>query len=406
MKGIILNFSFQTNSGVIAGNDGNRYSFAGPEWRGGEFPEQGMRVDFVPDGDAATGIHIDIAPAGAESMQGSASAPTPLTTSTPAPPVSDRINASAGAASAFALHWVTIGKAAAAEYTPQIVGIIKGIPTLYLIIAGAGAGVVAVALIALAVLSATGIIGGGNPQPISVLDLAPEDTATVIRLDVQKVLEEDLAEYVEIDDIIDLDDAGILPEELSELVIAVDQSGEEIIILQGSFDLDTVRDEFENQDGEEGTYRGYEIWENVDGGRTAALLKGYVVISHSEGETEGVLKNLYNETGSLARSDQDHVIKQILDRLDGGYVAYAAGRGSCQVSSCDGYGYAIVDYDAAVEEVKLEVALLFRSEYAAETAAADYDEIAEFLETHSDIDIEDTEARGAFVLGDAYDELR
>ena len=47
----------------------------------------------------------------------------------------------------------------------------------------------------------------------------------------------------------------------------------------------------------------------------------------------------------------------------------------------------------------MEIALLFRNERSAERAADEYDEISDFLEQEDDIDIEDTEADGRFVVG-------
>ena len=54
MKGNVLDFSVQTNSGIISGDDQNRYMFAGTDWRGENAPKSGDRVDFDIDldGDA------------------------------------------------------------------------------------------------------------------------------------------------------------------------------------------------------------------------------------------------------------------------------------------------------------------------------------------------------------------
>jgi len=53
MKGQILDFSVQTNSGVISATDGARYNFVGAEWRGDTLPMRGAAVDFdVRDGNA------------------------------------------------------------------------------------------------------------------------------------------------------------------------------------------------------------------------------------------------------------------------------------------------------------------------------------------------------------------
>lgn len=50
MKGQILDYSVQTNSGVISGDDQNRYHFSGAQWRGQSVPIRGQKVDFDVDG--------------------------------------------------------------------------------------------------------------------------------------------------------------------------------------------------------------------------------------------------------------------------------------------------------------------------------------------------------------------
>ena len=57
MKGQILDYSIQTNSGVISGDDQNRYQFSGVQWRDPRNPARGQRVDFAVDG---TGQAIEI----------------------------------------------------------------------------------------------------------------------------------------------------------------------------------------------------------------------------------------------------------------------------------------------------------------------------------------------------------
>ncbi len=50
MKGQILDYSVQTNSGIISGDDQNRYQFIGAEWRDQRVPSRGLSVDFDIDG--------------------------------------------------------------------------------------------------------------------------------------------------------------------------------------------------------------------------------------------------------------------------------------------------------------------------------------------------------------------
>ena len=57
MKGHILSYSVQTNSGVISGDDNERYTFNGADWMESEPPRRGMQVDFATVGNQATEIY-------------------------------------------------------------------------------------------------------------------------------------------------------------------------------------------------------------------------------------------------------------------------------------------------------------------------------------------------------------
>ena len=59
MKGKILHFSIPENQGVISGDDGNRYTFSGKEWKSEALPQPGRRVDFDTAGQTATAIFQD-----------------------------------------------------------------------------------------------------------------------------------------------------------------------------------------------------------------------------------------------------------------------------------------------------------------------------------------------------------
>lgn len=61
MKGQIIDFSVQENSGVISGEDGARYRFTGAEWKGDRPPSRGTAVDFEAEGDSAKGVYLALA---------------------------------------------------------------------------------------------------------------------------------------------------------------------------------------------------------------------------------------------------------------------------------------------------------------------------------------------------------
>ncbi|MGA9116052.1 MAG: TM2 domain-containing protein [Bacteroidota bacterium] len=64
MKGQILDYTIQTNSGTITGNDGNRYGFSGADWKGSSPPARGMSVDFEVEGAQAKAVYLAIGSAG------------------------------------------------------------------------------------------------------------------------------------------------------------------------------------------------------------------------------------------------------------------------------------------------------------------------------------------------------
>ena len=50
---LILNYTAQTDSGVISGSDGKRYTFVASEWKDTIPPARGMNVDFeIQEGEA------------------------------------------------------------------------------------------------------------------------------------------------------------------------------------------------------------------------------------------------------------------------------------------------------------------------------------------------------------------
>jgi uncharacterized membrane protein len=57
MKGNVLGFDPDTNTGAISGHDGQRYDFVRLDWRGSATPARGAVVDFVAENGRATQIY-------------------------------------------------------------------------------------------------------------------------------------------------------------------------------------------------------------------------------------------------------------------------------------------------------------------------------------------------------------
>lgn len=58
MRGNVIGFDADTNTGAISGHDGRRYDFVTQDWRGQGVPRSGDTVDFVADGSRATQIFL------------------------------------------------------------------------------------------------------------------------------------------------------------------------------------------------------------------------------------------------------------------------------------------------------------------------------------------------------------
>lgn len=69
MKGKILDFNQESRSGVISGDDGNRYNFDMEQWKGSVLPKAGNKVDFAAKGENAEAIYIETLVAGGASKK-------------------------------------------------------------------------------------------------------------------------------------------------------------------------------------------------------------------------------------------------------------------------------------------------------------------------------------------------
>ena len=68
MKGKILEYSVQQNTGLISGDDGVRYSFVGAEWKAPSYPSVGSVVDFEVIENKASGVYLVAAAGGSKRL--------------------------------------------------------------------------------------------------------------------------------------------------------------------------------------------------------------------------------------------------------------------------------------------------------------------------------------------------
>jgi TM2 domain-containing membrane protein YozV len=76
MKGNILDFNDMSRTGLITGEDGNRYMHDVSEWKGSVLPKAGQKVDFTVSGTMATAVYLDSA--GSASLGNSKKLPAAL----------------------------------------------------------------------------------------------------------------------------------------------------------------------------------------------------------------------------------------------------------------------------------------------------------------------------------------
>jgi len=59
MKGKILDYSIKNSSGIISGEDGNRYEFSNSEWKSDKSPKVNQKVDFDAEDKIAKAIYLE-----------------------------------------------------------------------------------------------------------------------------------------------------------------------------------------------------------------------------------------------------------------------------------------------------------------------------------------------------------
>ena len=57
MKGTVIDFNESARTGLISGDDSNRYQFDIIEWKGNQLPRSGLKVDFSIEGEHAKAIY-------------------------------------------------------------------------------------------------------------------------------------------------------------------------------------------------------------------------------------------------------------------------------------------------------------------------------------------------------------
>ena len=236
-----------------------------------------------------------------------------------------------------------------------------------------------------------GVSGGaGEPGDIDVperaIGLLPADWVKYSMIDVGRLMDEDQGAYA--DEFEDswgdtLDQVGILIDEVAVLATASDQWAEHVLVLQGRFDLDAVRDELSDSGMEEGEYRGFELWEG-DGlplaSEVALIEDGGFVLIGSGGATT-VLRGLSREVGLLEYEDESGV-HDLLNRVGEGWHRQVWAGEDCLhlgFQRCEGAAWSVTPAGGG-QDVDVTWAFAFRDERSAnrelDNVGAVFDDVA------------------------------
>ena len=180
--------------------------------------------------------------------------------------------------------------------------------------------------------------------------------------------------------------------DITSVVYQGTEDGELGVLLFGKFDFDEVREFLEDEEREQDTYRGFEIWDNE-----IALLEDRGLIALNSGEfVKDLLKALDTGEGFL---DDTGKLRAGLDKAGEGL--FLAGSTSCgdsvfrpSLRSCEAVVEVIKGGDPDTTEIT--AVYVFSSERRAESGMEDLEEFIEDQERY-DADIEKIEAEGEFV---------
>ena len=266
----------------------------------------------------------------------------------------------------------------------------------------------------LLVISLAGSSGCNAAGDTPTIYLAPEETQFLWQWDLAAIRQhDDLDNHLGAEGLgsnfLDLEKGagklGVLDLDLADVeeYVWVDQgSASEMFIVRGQLQLDDLRADLEEQGLQEGSYRDYEVWEGPTNYAFLGKEGGdiHVVSSHSLDALEGMLQNLYRESGSLADSE-DGDLRRLLERLQGGSVLFAAVGNACPLRRCGGFGVSFTSLDEDRRKLQADVALLYSSASSADDAADEYDQVADLMQSAVGLDLLDTRSEGEFVTGDA-----
>ena len=256
---------------------------------------------------------------------------------------------------------------------------------------------------AVLLMAVSGQACGENSLPDGALDIIPDDASSVVIWDVQLILKEGTREYRDtFEDVID--GLGDIAAPLNNFttMVAARIDGEELLVLEGGFDIEQIRNELDDADYDAERYRGYEIWRVETGWQSQwwALIedRGQVVTGNVE-LVKSVLRALNRGSGSFF-DDGDNEIARVLKKAGYGWATYAeTGCNPLGLRSCLAWSGA-VKKGKEDHLISFTFSILFENKLAVESQIDDWEEdLDEFLGNAPGYgEIEEVREDGEFVL--------
>ncbi len=195
---------------------------------------------------------------------------------------------------------------------------------------------------------------------------------------------------------------GTDPDEIAYL-IDVDSQDYTYQIVKGDFDFDALRNELEDLNFREDTYRTFQMWKKEGYPESAALFENEgIYVSGNEDTVKNVLKAVDRGDGFM---DEEAGLRRALDTVGDGLAVVASNdcshigrtssvKGIDLLPSCD---IAAISVKGGNEdESQATIAVVFTSERRAESGAEDLEEIIEYG-SELDADVEDSRVNGDIV---------
>ena len=280
--------------------------------------------------------------------------------------------------------------------------------------------ILAAGLLIILACSNSGSGDSGN-VPGNIEGFVLEDASAVIMMDVDALLNAVDAPFAEaarfglVSDAEDFEDAlddwrdaweddddalGAALDEVTDIMYVGSESTEQLYtVVKGDFDFSDIRAELDDQDFDDGTYRGRELWEKNDSEAFALFDTSGVFVGGSKDSVREVVKAVQRDEGFA--NFENNVIISVREKVSEGLFFF--GTDNCfsttfdsgALKNCESLGLSITGGNE--DQAEISGAALFSSERRAESGMDDVEDLIED-DDDLDVDLHEIKVDGEFVI--------